>query len=83
MNEIGERNTLNRVNLTRWLARKDVCTSLRDSWHENLKTLESIKDKCAGKGVTRQDAVRILLNKEKLEIESMVCFFGKNQQRER
>ncbi|XP_054082569.1 zinc finger MYM-type protein 1-like [Zeugodacus cucurbitae] len=44
MTEIGKGKTLKRVNLTRWSAREDACKSLRDSWHEVLKTLESIKD---------------------------------------
>ncbi|XP_054091790.1 uncharacterized protein LOC128923548 [Zeugodacus cucurbitae] len=67
MTEIGKGKTLKRVNLTRWSAREDACKSLRDSWHEVLKTLESIKDDCTEKPVTRQEAAGILLNLEKLE----------------
>lgn len=64
--EIGKGKTLKRVNLTRWSAREDACKSLRDSWHEIFKTLESIKDDCTEKPVTRNEAAGILSNLEKL-----------------
>ncbi|KAF2905479.1 hypothetical protein ILUMI_00699 [Ignelater luminosus] len=67
MTEIRKGKTLKRVNLTRWSARKDACRSLRDSWHEVLKILESIKDDCIEKPVTQNEATGILLNLEKLE----------------
>lgn len=76
MTEIGKGKTLKRINLTRWSAREDACRSLRDSWHEVLKTLESIKDDCTEKPVTRNEATGILLNLEKLETAVMVVVWN-------
>lgn len=64
------------MNLTRWSAREDACKSLRDSWHEILKTLESIKDDCTEKPVTRNEAAGILFNLEKLETAVMVVVWN-------
>lgn len=76
MSEIGKGKTLKRVNLTRWSTREDACKSLRDSWHEVLQTLKSIKDDCTEKPVTRQEAAGILLNLEKLETAVMVVVWN-------
>lgn len=51
MTEIGKGKSVKRVNLTRWSAREDACKSLKESWPEVLKTLQSIKDDCTEKPV--------------------------------
>lgn len=76
MNETEKGKTLKRVNLTRWSAREDACRSLRDSWHEVLKTLESIKDDSTEKPVTRNEATGIILNLERLETAVMVVVWN-------
>lgn len=76
MTEIGEGKTVKRVNLTRWSAREDACRSLRDSWHEVLKALETIRNDGTEKPVTRNEATGILSKLNNLETALMVVVWN-------
>lgn len=75
--EMGKRKkTLKRVNITRWSARDDACRSLRDSWHEVLRTLKAIEQDPTEKPIAVCEASGILRKLHKVETAFMVVFWS-------
>ncbi|XP_051155178.1 zinc finger MYM-type protein 1-like [Leptopilina boulardi] len=74
--EIENKNTLKRVNLTRWSGRESACKSLKDSWFEVQRVLKSIEDDPAEKPITRNEAKGIRIKLERLETAFMVEFWN-------